>query len=105
MKSTTKDNNAKYYIKITKDGPYLVYGISEINQEIIVEEKSIARNLIKMANEIITTLHPDQDPNTNLYPNIKKENIPNILTIIRFILVPFIYTAVINKHFFKCIYI
>lgn len=30
-----------------------------------------------MANEIITTLHPDQDPNTNLYPNIKKENIPN----------------------------
>lgn len=30
-----------------------------------------------MANEIITTLHPDHDPNTNLYPNIKKENIPN----------------------------
>lgn len=30
-----------------------------------------------MAKEIITTLHPDQDPNTNLYPNIKKENIPN----------------------------
>ena len=30
-----------------------------------------------MANEIITTLHPDQDPDTNLYPNIKKENIPN----------------------------
>lgn len=30
-----------------------------------------------MAKEIITTLHPDQDPDTNLYPNIKKENIPN----------------------------
>ena len=27
--------------------------------------------------EIITTLHPDNDSNTNLYPNIKKENIPN----------------------------
>ena len=38
MKSTTNDSNAKYYIKITKDGPYLVYGISEINQEIIVED-------------------------------------------------------------------
>ena len=30
-----------------------------------------------MANEIITTLHPDQDPDTNLYPNIKPSNIPN----------------------------
>lgn len=30
-----------------------------------------------MANEIITTLHPDQDPDTNLYPNIKKDNIPS----------------------------
>lgn len=30
-----------------------------------------------MTNEIITTLHPEQDPNTNLYPNIKKENIPD----------------------------
>lgn len=38
MKSTTKDNNAKFYIKITKDGPYLVYGISNINQEIIVPD-------------------------------------------------------------------
>lgn len=27
--------------------------------------------------EIITTLHPENDSNTNLYPNIKKENIPN----------------------------
>ena len=27
--------------------------------------------------EIITTLHPDGDGNTNLYPNIKKENIPS----------------------------
>ena len=26
--------------------------------------------------EILTTLHPDNDENTNLYPNIKKENIP-----------------------------
>lgn len=26
---------------------------------------------------IITTLHPENDGNTNLYPNIKKENIPN----------------------------
>ena len=30
-----------------------------------------------MANEIITTLHPDQDPDTNLYPNIKGDNIPS----------------------------
>ena len=30
-----------------------------------------------MANDIITNLHPDNDTNTNLYPNIKKENIPN----------------------------
>lgn len=30
-----------------------------------------------MTNDIITTLHPDQDPNTNLFPNIKKENIPS----------------------------
>lgn len=30
-----------------------------------------------MANDIITTLHPEQDENTNLYPNIKRENIPN----------------------------
>ena len=27
--------------------------------------------------EIITNLHPDGDENTNLYPNIKKENIPS----------------------------
>ena len=27
--------------------------------------------------EIITTLHPDNDTNTNLFPNIKKENIPS----------------------------
>lgn len=32
-----------------------------------------------MTNEtdILTTLHPDQDPDTNLYPNIKKGNIPD----------------------------
>lgn len=30
-----------------------------------------------MANEILTTLHPNNDPDTNLYPNIKKDNIPN----------------------------
>ena len=30
-----------------------------------------------MANDIITNLHPDNDPSTNLYPNIKKENIPS----------------------------
>ena len=27
--------------------------------------------------DIITTLHPENDAETNLYPNIKKENIPN----------------------------
>lgn len=27
--------------------------------------------------DIITTFHPENDENTNLYPNIKKENIPN----------------------------
>ena len=30
---------------------------------------------------------------------MKKENIPNILTIIRFILIPFIYSSVLTKHF------
>ncbi len=30
---------------------------------------------------------------------MKKENIPNILTIIRFILIPFIFMSVISKHF------
>lgn len=30
---------------------------------------------------------------------MKKENIPNILTIIRFILIPFIFTSVISRHF------
>lgn len=30
---------------------------------------------------------------------MKKENIPNILTIIRFILIPFIFIIVINKHY------
>ena len=30
---------------------------------------------------------------------MKKENIPNILTIIRFILIPFIYVSVLSKHF------
>lgn len=30
-----------------------------------------------MANDIITTLHPETDENTNLYPNIKGANIPN----------------------------
>ena len=30
---------------------------------------------------------------------MKKENIPNILTIIRFILIPFIYISVLSKHF------
>ena len=36
---------------------------------------------------------------------MKKENIPNILTIIRFILIPFIYISVINKHFFTALII
>ncbi len=30
---------------------------------------------------------------------MKKENIPNILTIIRFILIPFIFISVVTKHF------
>lgn len=30
---------------------------------------------------------------------MKKENLPNILTIIRFILIPFIFMAVINNHY------
>ena len=28
--------------------------------------------------DIITTLHPENDETTNLYPNIKKDNIPNM---------------------------
>ena len=31
---------------------------------------------------------------------MKKENIPNILTIIRFILIPFIFISVVSKHYF-----
>ena len=31
---------------------------------------------------------------------MKKENIPNILTIIRFILIPFIFISVITNHYF-----
>ena len=30
---------------------------------------------------------------------MKKENIPNMLTIIRFILIPFIYISVLSRHF------
>ena len=30
---------------------------------------------------------------------MKKENIPNMLTILRFILIPFIYVSVLSKHF------
>ena len=36
---------------------------------------------------------------------MKKENIPNILTIIRFILIPFIFTAVISKHYLTALII
>ena len=36
---------------------------------------------------------------------IKKENIPNILTIIRFILIPFIFTSVVNEDFLATIII
>ena len=36
---------------------------------------------------------------------MKKENIPNMLTIIRFLLIPFIYFALINKHFLTALLI
>ena len=36
---------------------------------------------------------------------MKKENIPNILTIIRFILIPFIFTSVVNEDFLATIVI
>ena len=36
---------------------------------------------------------------------MKKENIPNILTIIRFILIPFIYISVLSKHFLTALII
>lgn len=36
---------------------------------------------------------------------MKKENIPNILTIIRFILIPFIYISVISGHFLTALII
>ena len=36
---------------------------------------------------------------------MKKENIPNILTIIRFILIPFIFTSVVNEDFLATILI
>ena len=36
---------------------------------------------------------------------MKKENIPNILTVIRFILIPFIYICVLSKHFLTALII
>lgn len=36
---------------------------------------------------------------------MKKENIPNILTIIRFILIPFIFISVITHHYFSALII
>ena len=36
---------------------------------------------------------------------MKKENIPNILTIIRFILIPFIYMSVLTEHFLTALII
>ena len=36
---------------------------------------------------------------------MKKENIPNILTIIRFILIPFIFMSVITGHFLTALII
>ena len=36
---------------------------------------------------------------------MKKENIPNILTIIRFILIPFIYMSVLTKHYLTALII
>lgn len=36
---------------------------------------------------------------------MKKENIPNILSIIRFILIPFIYISVISRHFLTALII
>ena len=36
---------------------------------------------------------------------MKKENIPNILTIIRFILIPYIYMSVISRHYLTALII
>ena len=36
---------------------------------------------------------------------MKKENIPNMLTIIRFILIPFIYVSVLSRHFLTALII
>ena len=36
---------------------------------------------------------------------MKKENIPNILTIIRFILIPFIYMSVLSRHYLTALII
>ena len=36
---------------------------------------------------------------------MKKENIPNILTIIRFILIPFIYISVLSQHYLTALII
>ena len=37
MKSTN-NNNADYYIKITENGPYLVYGLPSIDEDIIAQD-------------------------------------------------------------------
>ncbi len=39
VKNTAGKDNPKYYIKITEDGPYLLYGIPMISQEIIVQDE------------------------------------------------------------------
>ena len=36
---------------------------------------------------------------------MKKENIPNILTIIRFILIPFLYISVLSHHYLTALII
>lgn len=39
MPTSKKEN--EIYIKVTENGPYILYGIPEINQEIIIEKNNI----------------------------------------------------------------
>lgn len=38
---TTSKKENEIYIKVTENGPYILYGISEINQELIIEQDNI----------------------------------------------------------------
>ena len=51
MKSTN-NNNADYYIKITENGPYLVYGLPSIDEDIIEKLPKRRTQRIEIVNRV-----------------------------------------------------